>query len=44
MAHSWLERKTERVAALMSDAVTRVFTSAPAQQAASKSAALNHAA
>jgi biopolymer transport protein ExbB len=30
LAHSWLERKTERVAALMSDAVTRVFTSAPA--------------
>ncbi|MBK1850524.1 MotA/TolQ/ExbB proton channel family protein [Marinobacter sp. 1-4A] len=26
-AHAWLERKTERVAALMSDSVTRVFTS-----------------
>nr|WP_245635028.1 MotA/TolQ/ExbB proton channel family protein [Marinobacterium profundum] len=32
LAHSWLERKTERVAALMSDSVTRVFTSAPALQ------------
>lgn len=26
--HAWLERKTERVAALMSDSVTRVFTTA----------------
>ncbi|MCP8687567.1 MotA/TolQ/ExbB proton channel family protein [Marinobacterium sedimentorum] len=32
LAHSWLERKTERVAALMSDSVTQVFTSAPALQ------------
>ena len=28
--HAWLERKTERVAALMSDSVTQVFT-APLQ-------------
>ncbi|GGO84827.1 hypothetical protein GCM10011348_31950 [Marinobacterium nitratireducens] len=28
-AHHWLERKTERAAALMSDAVTRVFTCRP---------------
>ncbi|MFC6669838.1 MotA/TolQ/ExbB proton channel family protein [Marinobacterium aestuariivivens] len=27
--HNWLERKTERVAALMNDAVTRVFTGRP---------------
>ena len=27
--HNWLERKTERVAALMSDGVTRVFTGQP---------------
>lgn len=26
MAHNWMERKVERVAALMSDTVTRIFT------------------
>lgn len=31
MAHNWLERKAERVAALMNDAVTRVFTTQPGQ-------------
>lgn len=35
LAHSWLERKVERVAALMSDSVTRVFTAAPNLQPAS---------
>ncbi len=47
LAHSWLERKTERVAALMSDAVTRVFTSAPAlshKAAQDGTEALRHAA
>jgi biopolymer transport protein ExbB len=47
LAHSWLERKTERVAALMSDSVTRVFTSAPALQhraASGNSEALRRAA
>jgi biopolymer transport protein ExbB len=33
MAHNWLERKTERVAALMNDAVTRVFTTQPGKLA-----------
>ncbi len=28
MAHNWMERKVERVAALMNDSVTRVFTTA----------------
>lgn len=44
LAHSWLERKTERVAALMSDSVTRVFTSAPALQHQAASEALRRAA
>lgn len=29
LAHNWLERKTERVAALINDGVTQVFTHAP---------------
>ncbi len=47
LAHSWLERKTERVAALMSDSVTRVFTCAPAlyyQTASDDNEALRRAA
>lgn len=37
-AHSWLERKTERVAALMNDSVTRVFTLHNGAPAVSKAA------
>ncbi len=38
--HAWLERKTERVAALMSDSVTRVFTTPlPASDSWPKTAA-----
>ncbi|UTW10077.1 MotA/TolQ/ExbB proton channel family protein [Marinobacterium rhizophilum] len=45
LAHSWLERKTERVAALMSDTVTRVFTSAPPLKTAQENTEnLRHAA
>lgn len=29
LAHNWLERKTERVAALINDGVTQIFTHAP---------------
>lgn len=34
LAHNWLERKTERVAALISDGVTQVFTHAPLRKTA----------
>lgn len=34
LAHNWLERKTERVAALINDGVTQVFTHAPQQKTA----------
>lgn len=32
LAHNWLERKTERVAALINDSVTQVFTHAPMKE------------
>lgn len=32
LAHNWLERKTERVAALINDSVTQVFTHAPMRE------------
>ncbi|WP_438971482.1 MotA/TolQ/ExbB proton channel family protein [Methylophaga sp.] len=44
MAHNWMERKVERVAALMNDTVTRVFTSARAVESAHENAPIRHAA
>lgn len=44
MAHNWMERKVERVAALMNDTVTRVFTSAPEPVLSQEDAAIRHAA
>lgn len=44
MAHNWMERKVERVAALMNDTVTRVFTTAREPVLSQEDAAIRHAA
>lgn len=44
MAHNWMERKVERIAALMNDTVTRVFTSAREPVLSQEDAAVRHAA
>lgn len=44
MAHNWMERKVERVAALMNDTVTQVFTSARHGVSRSDDEAVRHAA
>lgn len=44
MAHNWMERKVERVAALMNDTVTQVFTSARHGIRNSDDEAVRHAA
>lgn len=43
-AHSWLERKAERIHHRLSDAVTQVLTSSPAANTHSNSTAKDHAA
>ncbi|WP_237700487.1 MotA/TolQ/ExbB proton channel family protein [Methylophaga thiooxydans] len=44
MMHNWMERKVERVAALMNDTVTRAFTSAPESVNTEEHTAIRHAA
>lgn len=44
MGHNWMERKVERIAALMNDTVTRVFTSAREPVLSQEDAAVRHAA
>lgn len=44
MAHNWMERKVERVAALMNDTVTRIFTTAREPILASDDKDIRHAA
>lgn len=44
MAHNWMERKVERVAALMNDTVTQVFTTAREPKLKSDTSDIRHAA
>ncbi|WP_273149510.1 MotA/TolQ/ExbB proton channel family protein [Methylophaga thiooxydans] len=44
MAHNWMERKVERIASLMNDSVTRIFTSAREPVLSQEGTAVRHAA
>ncbi|WP_289284131.1 MULTISPECIES: MotA/TolQ/ExbB proton channel family protein [unclassified Methylophaga] len=42
--HNWMERKVERVASLMNDTVTQIFTTAPAKPVSAENNTMRHAA
>lgn len=42
--HNWMERKVERVASLMNDTVTQIFTTEPAKPVSVEKTAMRHAA